>query len=90
MLHGGGYYGGIASHHNEGGAGGGSAYADIEGTLLLVSNVVGYSDTEELTMSDGTKVQGPLLNSEIPQVTYYGRQKAALTYGNGYVAIEKQ
>lgn len=86
---GGGYYGGTRALHCEGGGGGGSAYADIEGNIKQVTNIKGYIDLEELTRSDGTKVQGPMLKSEIPQVTYYGRAKDALTYGNGYVAIEK-
>lgn len=86
---GGGYYGGTRALHCEGGGGGGSAYADIEGNIKQVTNIKGYIDLEELTRSDGTKVQGPMLKREIPQVTYYGRAKDALTYGNGYVAIEK-
>lgn len=89
---GGGYYGGTSGGHQESGGGGGSAYADIEGTILQVSNVRGYSDHETRTRTDSTarSVEVPLLNSEIPKVTYYGRPKDALTYGNGYVAIERQ
>jgi hypothetical protein len=86
---GGGYYGGTRASHQEGGGGGGSAYADIEGTLKLVTDVRGYVDLEELTRSDGTVVKGYLLQSEIVKVTYYGREKDSLTYGNGYVAIER-
>ena len=92
-LEAGGYFGGTGSYHREGGGGGGSAYADIEGTILKVSNIKGYSDHITASRTDGTPVQAAMLQSDIEancRTTYYGRYKDGLTYGNGYVAIEKQ
>lgn len=59
---GGGYYGGEASCYNNGGAAGGSAYADIEGKVLKVTNIRGYSGEED---GKGAEMKGRYGNGKL-------------------------